>query len=94
MYLSIIQIANNFLIKKKTQIIQIRSYPFGPPQNSITMDNWFCNKISNITRNEDICSHYLFGDNSVCRVSTNVLNKSLVTKITLKKKSLNKLLSF
>jgi len=45
-------------------------YPYTSPQATYIMDNWFCNRNLNATnsavRNNDICSHYILNDSSMC----------------------------
>jgi len=47
------------------------NYPYTSPQSTYIMDNWFCDRSLNTTnstqRNNDICSHYIFNNSSMCK---------------------------
>jgi len=48
------------------------NYPYTSPQSTYIMDNWFCNRNLNATnsnlRNNDLCSHYILSDSSMCKL--------------------------
>lgn len=61
-------------------LLQSKPYPFTAPQSTSVADTWFCTKnnanFSTEISKTDICSHYVFSDSFMCKVTANQLKVS------------------